>query len=83
MVKDEFVPLFSNKLLTFAAASALNVISALEPVISKSLEQSEEIVVVPDTSSQAYDTLENVEINKDKVIINKITIKFLELRFFS
>ena len=55
-------------LLVFEEISASIVISALEPVISKSLEQSEEIVVVPDTSSQAYDTLENVEINKDKVI---------------
>ena len=51
--------------------------SAFDPVIEKALEQSEEIVVVPDTSSQAYDTLENVEINRDKIIINKITIKLI------
>ena len=55
-------------MLVFEEISASIVISALEPVISKSLEQSEEIVVVPDTSSQAYDTLENVEINKDKLM---------------
>ena len=48
--------------------------SAFDPVIEKVLEQSEEIVVVPDTSSQAYDTLENVEINKIKTVVHKIEI---------
>jgi hypothetical protein len=81
IVKDELVPLFVKRILEEEAV-ALKVMSAFDPVIEKALEQSEEIVVVPDTSSQAYDTLENVEINKDKVIIYKITIKLIELLIF-
>ena len=69
-------------MFVFEEISASIVISALEPVISKSLEQSEEIVVVPDTSSQAYDTLENVEINKIKTVAHKIEIILFVLKFF-
>tara|TARA_A100001015_G_C14998866_1_gene717450 strand:- start:164 stop:610 length:447 start_codon:yes stop_codon:yes gene_type:complete len=73
IVKDELVPLFVKRILEDEAV-ALKVMSAFDPVIEKVLEQSEEIVVVPDTSSQAYDTLENVEINKIKTVVHKIEI---------
>ena len=52
IVKAEFVPLFV-KLILAEETVALKVMSAFDPVIEKALEQSEEIVVVPDTSSQA------------------------------
>ena len=81
IVNDEFVPLFV-KLILAEETVALKVMSAFDPVIEKALEQSEEIVVVPDTSSQAYDTLENVEINKIKTVAHKIEIILFVLKFF-